>query len=156
MKSFIMFVLILTATISIAQEKLVLQVIEYDKAAPVYFNGGADLIAVSRDARNPTYYRLIYAPVGFGFDAPPAKPGQLLPLMMFTDGSLLWLFTFHAPRIEEEKAACSAKFTQYTQDKDGKFIPINRYSKIPKSSHKDMPNKALMPCMIVDNFSLEK
>ena len=49
----------------------------------------ADFIVKLKTSDGKKYIRLRYSPHGFGFDAPPAKPEQLVPKEMFTDGSVV-------------------------------------------------------------------
>src|SRR5260370_3193118 len=101
-------------------EVLVGSVVRYDASMRSH-TSQADLVLKLKTEGENKYIRLRYAPDGFGFDAPPARPEKLLPKEMFSDGRLVWTFHAHVPRNREEESACTSRAKQYAPGKKPRF-----------------------------------
>src|SRR5438874_1338489 len=136
-------------TVPAAQdETLVGSVVTYD-AAMTSRTSQADFVVKLRARREKKFIRLRYAPNGFGFDAPPAKPEQLVPKRMFSEGNLVWTFNAHAPRSNEEQSACTGRAKQYVPGKRGGLVEVERYAIVPGSEHDAMPQPESLRCLVV-------
>jgi hypothetical protein len=108
----------------------------------------ADIIFKPSDSLD-LYFRLIYNPHK-GFDAPPLKPEEVLPKNMFLDANLVWAFRVHAPSDENELIACKSDPMRFRQDKDGKYVPIDRYQSLSGYESEELPKIENLNCYIVD------
>jgi hypothetical protein len=112
-----------------------------------------DMIVRLKD-KQKEYVRLHYSPY-YGFDAPPAKPEQLLPKKeMFSNSNQLWLFKAHAPKTGEESSACTQKYIRHRKDKNGSTIEGSRYDPPPGKQTDVLPKTELLPCFIIDSWKL--
>ena len=75
---------------AVRSERLEGGVVRYDAGMSLR-TSQADFVVKLKTSDGNKYIRLRYSPHGFGFDAPPAKPEQLVPKEMFTDGSVVWI-----------------------------------------------------------------
>jgi hypothetical protein len=72
------------------------KIVRYD---PFQFES-ADLILRTPQGK---FVRLLYSPHDWGFDAPHAKPEQMIPQEMIFNGKLDWRFRAHLLRTEQHK-----------------------------------------------------
>lgn len=125
-------------------------VVKYD-ASLIAHTPEADIV-VRLQAGNK-YVRLLYSPLDFGFDAPPATESQRLPKEMFSDGNAVWSFRVHAPRSPAEKSACTSVRKQLAPGKDGKLVEIERYSTVRGSENQQIPQPESLRCVIVESWA---
>ena len=111
-----------------------------------------DLVVKTMDGK--TLVHLLYSPFDFGFDAPAAKPEQIMPEEMIRDGSIVWTFRVHPPLNDSENDHC-APLPLVVKDRNGKPIPIdrNRYSPISEKMEARVPLPEGIPCLIVAAWS---
>lgn len=132
-------------------ETLVGSVVRYD-ASMSSRTSQADLVLKLKVEGATKYVRLRYAPNGFGFDAPPANPEQLLPRDMFLDGNRVWTFRVHAPRTREEETACMGRVKQYAPGKNGQLVKVERFVAVPGHEREDIPKPEALSCSIVESW----
>jgi hypothetical protein len=138
--------------VTLAQsETLVGSVVKYDASLSSH-TSQADLVLKLKAKGVTKYVRLRYAPNGFGFDAPPAKPEQLLPKELFSDGTRAWIFRVHAPHNPEEEGACTGRATQYAPGQKG-LVEVERFVSVSGQESKDTPKPESLPCLIVEGWT---
>lgn len=111
----------------------------------------AAFIIKTRSKDEIPYMILLYSPSGFGFDAPDPKPDQYLPLEMFTDSSLKWLFKIRKPEASEEVFDCEY-FQKGFKTGDPRIPEQATLIPIPGREHENVPNRKKLPCMIVTGW----
>jgi hypothetical protein len=115
----------------------------------------ADFVVKLKTKVGNKYIRLRYSPNGFGFDAPPAKPEQLVPKEMFSDGRLVWIFQAHNPRSPEEKSACTGRVKRYVSGKEGQLVEADRFVPVLGHEREIIPKPESLPCLIVEYWKLK-
>src|SRR5215470_5102848 len=125
---------------AVRSERLEGIVVSYD--AEMSRTSQADFVVKLETSDGKKYIRLRYSPDVFRphmfvfdnsekirirpapwrpFGAPPAKPEQLAPKEMFSDGSVVWIFQAHSPRNPEERGACYGQRKRWLP-KDGQAV----------------------------------
>jgi hypothetical protein len=132
-------------------ETLVGSIIKYDASMSSH-SAQADLIVKVQSKGTTKYVRLRYAPDGFGFDAPIAKPEQLLPKEMFSNGALSWTFRFHAPHNRDEEGACLRPGKQYAPGPKG-LVEIEPFVSVPGHEGENIPKPESLPCSIIESWA---
>jgi hypothetical protein len=115
-----------------------------------------DFVVKLRANAGKKYIRLRYAPNGWGFDAPPAKPEQLAPKVMFSDGSVVWIFQAHSPRNPEEQGACTGQIKRYAPGKDGQLVEVERFASVPGQESEIIPKPESLSCLIMEDWTLKE
>jgi hypothetical protein len=130
-------------------ERLEGAIVKYD---PVSTSQVDFIVKLKTNAGKKKYIRLRYSPSGFGFDAPPAKPEQLVPKAMFSDGSVIWIFQAHSPRNPEEQSACSGQVKRYASGKDGQLVKVERFAPVPGYESEIIPKPESLSCLIMEGW----
>ena len=133
-------------------ETLVGSVVSYDTVMASR-TSQRDFIVKLRAKGEKKYIRLRYAPNSWAFDAPPAKPEQLVPKGMFSDGNLVWTFHAHAPRNGEEQAACTGRGRLYAPGKAGQLVEVERFAPVPGRENENSPKPESLSCLIVEDWA---
>jgi hypothetical protein len=141
----------------------------------------ADFVVKLETSDGKKYIRLRYSPHGFGlekvaesekfetfekirirpaqwypFGAPPAKPEQLAPKEMFSDGSVVWIFQAHSPRNPEEQRACTGQVKRYLPGKDGLPVEVERFASVPGPESEIIPKPESLSCLILEDWTLKE
>jgi hypothetical protein len=136
---------------AVRSERLEGSVVRYDVGS----TSQADFVVKLKANGGKKYIRLRYSPNGFGFDAPPAKPEQLAPKAMFSDGSVVWIFQAHTPRNPEEESACTSYVKRYVPGKDGQLVEVERFAPVPGHESEIIPKPESLSCLIMENWTLK-
>jgi len=136
---------------AVRSESLEGSVVRYDVGS----TSQADFVVNLKANGGKKYIRLRYSPNGFGFDAPPAKPEQLAPKAMFSDGSVVWIFQAHTPRNPEEQSACTSYVKRYAPGKDGQLVEVERFAPVPGHESEIIPKPESLSCLIMENWTLK-
>ena len=130
-------------------ERLVGSIIKYDASMHLH-SAQADLVVKLQAKGETKYVRLRYSP-SFGFDAPPAKPEQLLPKEMFSNGALVWTFRVHAPHNREEESACVRPGKQYAPGPNG-LVEVEPFVSVPGHEGENIPKPESLLCSIIEGW----
>jgi hypothetical protein len=101
------------------------------------------------------FTKLLYAPQGFGFDAPAARREQLLPDAVFSGVKAEWCFKVHVPQTGEERAACQERQIQLSRDPDEPGPPAverDAYMPVPGSEREKVPPAKALRFFIVGSW----
>ena len=107
----------------------------------------ADFIVKLKTSDGKKYIRLRYSP--HGFPAP-------LPKLMFSDGSVVWIFQAHSPRSPEERGACTGQIKRYLPGKDGLPVEVERFASVPGQESEIIPKPESLPCLILEDWRLKE
>jgi len=160
---------------AVRSERLEGIVVSYDAEMSLR-TSQADFVVKLKTSDGKKYIRLRYSPPRwrvtnpFGFDAPPfspghasvyprgavAKPEQLLPKVMFSDGSVVWIFQAHSPRNPEEQRACTGQVKRYAAGKDGLPVEVERFAPVPGQESEIIPNPESLSCLIMEDWTLKE
>src|SRR5215510_10036394 len=156
---------------AVRSERLEGIVVSYDAEMSLR-TSQADFVVKLKTSDGKKYIRLRYSPHGFGFDtvekirirpaqwypfgAPPAKPEQLAPKVMFSDGSVVWIFQAHSPRNPEERGACYRQIKRYLPGKDGLPVEVERFASVPGQESEIIPNPESLSCLIMEDWTLKE
>jgi hypothetical protein len=142
---------------AIGSERLEGVVVRYDAGMNLR-TSQEDFVVKLKANVDKKYIRLRYSPNGFGFDAPPAKPEQLAPKEMFSDGSLVWIFQVRTPRNPEEQSACTYRVMRYVPGKEGKLklVEAERFAPVPGHESEIIPKPESLSCLIMENWTLKQ
>jgi hypothetical protein len=140
---------------AVRSERLEGAVVRYDAGMNLR-TSQADFVVKLKTSDGKKYIRLRYSPHGFGFDAPPAKPEQLAPKEMFTDGSVVWIFQAHSPRNPEEQSACTGQVKRYAPGKDGQLVEMERFASVPGHESEIIPKPESLSCLIMEDWTLKE
>jgi len=114
----------------------------------------ADFIVKLR-GENVRFVRLLYAPEGFGFDAPGPQQNHMLPESMFSNGKVVWRFAVHSPADREEQAACKERKVLLSRDPSQPgppVVPKEVYRPVPGASEKRVPPTTSLECFVVESW----
>jgi hypothetical protein len=164
---------------AVRSERLEGIVVSYDAEMSLR-TSQADFVVKLKTSDGKKYIRLRYSPHGFGFDAPPghanvyprfdappghasvyprgavAKPEQLAPKVMFSDGSVVWIFQAHSPRNPEERRACFGQIKRYLPGKDGLPVEVERFASVPGQESEIIPKPESLSCLIMEDWTLKE
>jgi hypothetical protein len=140
---------------AVRSERLEGVVVRYD-AGMSLGSSKADFVVKLKANVDKKYIRLRYSPNGFGFDAPPAKPEQLVPKEMFSDGSLVWIFQVHISRNHEEQSACTSRIIRYVPGKEGRLVEVERFAAVPGHESEIIPKPESLSCLIMESWTLKE
>jgi hypothetical protein len=166
---------------AVQSERLEGVVVSYDADMSLR-TSQADFIVKLNTSDGKKYIRLRYSPHGFGFDqsldvrgkvdtfekirispaqwypfgAPPAKPKQLVPKVMFSVGSVVWIFQAHSPRNPEERVACYRQIKRYLPGKDGLPVEVERFAYVPGPESEIIPKPESLSCLILEDWTLKE
>jgi hypothetical protein len=160
---------------AVRSERLEGIVVSYD--AEMSRTSQADFVVKLETSDGKKYIRLRYSPHGFGphgfgfdtsekirirpapwypFGAPPAKPEQLAPKEMFSDGSVVWIFQAHSPRNPEERRACYGQRKRYLPGTDGQPAEVERFASVPGQESEIIPKPESLSCLIMEDWRLKE
>ena len=139
---------------AVRSERLEGVVVRYDAGMSLRTSQADFVVKLKADA-GKKYIRLRYSPYGFGFEAPPAKPEQLAPKEMFSDGSVVWIFQAHTPRNPEEQSACTSHAKRYVPGKEGQLVEVERFAPVPGYESEIIPKPESLSCLIMEGWTLK-
>jgi hypothetical protein len=109
-----------------------------------------DFIVRTNDPKMP-FVRITYMPM-WGFDAPPAKPDEILDRKAFIGDGSLWSFdVFRPAKNSEESGGCISSQWQHEKRKDGTIGPshVSRFILVTGTNANDIPSIETMPCYVL-------
>jgi hypothetical protein len=107
----------------------------------------ADLIV--KLVKSGTFIRLLYAPHGYSFDAPPPKTNEIMPEEMFSTGKNKWKFVIHPPSDPGQRLRCSTYPKRGVRGRDGSLKLTDPYIPVPGNEPVVVPSANLLPCQII-------
>jgi len=130
---------------AVRSERLEGIVVSYDAEMSLR-TSQADFVVKLKTSDGKKYIRLRYSP--HGFPAP-------LPKLMFSDGSVVWIFQAHSPRSPEERGACTGQIKRYLPGKDGLPVEVERFASVPGQESEIIPKPESLPCLILEDWTLK-
>jgi len=132
---------------AVRSERLEGIVVSYDALMSLR-TSQADFVVKLETSDGKKYIRLRYSPPGFPLDAP-------LPKLMFSDGSVVWIFQAHSPRNPVERGACTGQIKRYLAGKDGLPVEVERFASVPGQESEIIPKPDSMSCLILEDWTLK-
>src|SRR5262245_17177441 len=133
---------------AVRSERLEGIVVSYDALMSLR-TSQADFVVKLETSDGKKYIRLRYSPPGFPFDAPPPK-------LMFSDGSVVWIFQAHSPRNPVERGACTGRIKRYLPGNDGLPVEVERFASVPGQESEIIPKPESLPCLIMEDWTLKE
>ena len=131
---------------AVRSERLEGIVVSYDAEMSLR-TSQADFVVKLKTSDGKKYIRLRYSP--HGFPAP-------LPKLMFSDGSVVWIFQAHSPRSPEERGACTGQIKRYLPGKDGLPVEVERFASVPGQESEIIPKPESLSCLIMEDWTLKE
>ena len=131
---------------AVRSERLEGIVVSYDAEMSLR-TSQADFVVKLETSDGKKYIRLRYSP--HGFPAP-------LPKLMFSDGSVVWIFQAHSPRSPEERGACTGQIKRYLPGKDGLPVEVERFASVPGQESEIIPKPESLSCLIMEDWTLKE
>ena len=132
---------------AVRSERLEGIVVSYDALMSLR-TSQADFVVKLETSDGKKYIRLRYPPPEFTFALP-------LPKLMFSDGSVVWIFQAHSPRNPVERGACTGQIKRYLPGKDGLPVEVERFASVPGQESEIIPKPKSLPCLIMEDWTLK-
>jgi len=132
---------------AVRSERLEGIVVSYDALMSLR-TSQADFVVKLETSDGKKYIRLRYPP-------PESTFALSLPKLMFSDGSVVWIFQAHSPRSPEESGACTGQIKRYLPGKDGLPVEVERFASVPGKESEIIPKPESLPCLILENWTMK-